>query len=59
MHKDTKAHRPIDEASKTWSPSEGSPASLNAKDHLTDDRRMPRAGPLADKDDNTVSPGSG
>jgi len=60
MNKETKAQRAIEETGKEPVPGEDDPAAgPHAKDHLIDKSKTPGAGSLPDKDDDSVSPGSG
>lgn len=61
MSKDKKAQEAIEETGKR-EPVDGTEhpaAGPHAKDHLTDDSKTPGTGSLPDKDDESVSPGSG
>jgi hypothetical protein len=60
MDKDTKAQRAIEETGKRPVASEDHPAAgPHAKEHLTDKSKTPGAGSLPDKNEDSVSPGSG
>jgi hypothetical protein len=64
MNKDTKAQQEIEETDKkpVAKPANGQdhpPAGPHDKAHLQDESKTPGAGSLPDKDDESVSPGSG
>jgi hypothetical protein len=60
MSKDTKAQRAIEETGKKPVAGDDHPAAgPHAKEHLVDESKTPGAGSLPDKDDDSISPGSG
>ncbi|MGV1873687.1 hypothetical protein [Agrobacterium rosae] len=60
MNKDTKAQRAIEETDKKPVDGQDHPAAgPHAKKHLTDESKTPGTGALADREDESVSPGGG
>lgn len=60
MDKDKKAQREIEETDrKPAKPQDHPAAGPHAQDHLTDETKTPGTGSLPEKDDASVSPGSG
>ncbi len=60
MNKDTEARQEIEETGKK--PVDGQdhpPAGQHGKERLQDESKTPGAGTLPDKEDESVSPGSG
>jgi hypothetical protein len=60
MDKDSQAQQAIEETGKQPSDTvDHPPAGPHDKPHLQDESKTPGAGSLPDKDDDSVSPGSG
>jgi hypothetical protein len=60
MNKDKKAQQAIEDTKRQPVRTRDLPAAgPHAKDQLTDESKTPGAGSLPDKDDESVSPGSG
>ena len=61
MDKDKNAQRAIEETGKKPANSQNDipAAGPHAQDHLTDETKTPGTGSLTEKDEDSVSPGSG
>jgi len=60
MNKDSQAQQAIEETGKKPSDTaDHPPAGPHDKPHLQDESKTPGAGSLPDKDEDSVSPGSG